>query len=232
MDDDVSPQGNNDVTPQVTPTTSETQQPYNQAATARQTPSLAPTNEMTSQRSHDAETYAEAALGGDTACGLMCSHRAAYRTEGSSCIPASQSPRKDISSESTGRSLAPGLPDNALTNEVPPETAPAPETLPAPAAVTDTSTQTTTSPRKLQDVAPPPAARQDHAEISARCPRLGKPARPNRGGRPRRTTQQADQPLMMRQRSHVVIVFTVTSLLTLRHRTQTHAHTPRHQMPR
>ena len=181
MDDDVSPQGNNDVTPQVTPTTSETQQPYNQAATARQTPSLAPTNEMTSQRSHDAETYAEAALGGDTACGLMCSHRAAYRTEVSSCILASQSPPKDISSESTGRSLAPGLPDNALTNEVPPETAPAPETLPAPAAVTDTSTQTTTSPRKLQDVAPPPAARYDQAEISASCPRLGKPARPNRG---------------------------------------------------
>ena len=68
MDDDVSPQGNNDVTSEVPPTTSET-------------PSLAPTIEMTSQRSHDAETYAEAALGGDTACGLMCSHRAAYRTE-------------------------------------------------------------------------------------------------------------------------------------------------------
>ena len=150
MDDDVIPQGNNDTTPEVPPTTTETQQPYNQAATASQTPSLAPSSEMTSKQSHDAETYAEAALSGDTACGLMCSHRAAHRTENSSCILPSHSPPKDIASESTGRSLVPGLPDNARTNEASPETAPAPETPPAPAAVTYTSTQTTASPRKLQ----------------------------------------------------------------------------------
>jgi len=149
-DDDVSSQDNNDATPEVLPTTSETQQPYNQAATARHTPLLAPSREMTSQQSHDAETYADPALSGDTACGLMCSHRAAHRTENSSCILTSHSPPKDIASESTGRSLAPGLPDNARTNEAPPETAPAPETPPAPAAVTYTSTQTTASPRKLQ----------------------------------------------------------------------------------
>ena len=154
MDDDVSPQDNNDATPEVPPTTSETQQPYNQAATARQTPLLDPSREMTSQQSHDAETYAEAALSGDTACGLMCSHRAAHRTENSSCILTSHSPPKDIASESTGKSLAPGLPGNARTKEAPPETAPTPETPPAPAAVTDTSTQTTASSRKLQDVAP------------------------------------------------------------------------------
>ena len=44
-------------------------------------------------------------------------------------------------------------------------------------------------------------------------------------GRPRLATQQADQALMVRRRSHLIIVFTATSLLTLRHRTQTHAHT-------
>ena len=49
MMDDVSPQDNNDPTPEVSPTASETQQPYNQVATARQTPSLAPSSEMTSQ---------------------------------------------------------------------------------------------------------------------------------------------------------------------------------------
>ena len=76
MDDDVSLQDNNDATPEVPPTTSETQQPYNQAATARQTPSLAPSSEMTSQQSHHVEMYAAAALSGDTACGLMCGHRA------------------------------------------------------------------------------------------------------------------------------------------------------------
>ena len=154
MDDDVSPQDNNDATPEVPPTTSETQQPYNQAATARQTPLLVPSSEMTSQQPHDVETYAAAALSGDTAYGLMCSHRAAHKTENSSCVLTSHSLSKDIASESTGRSFAPGLPDNARTNEAPPETAPAPETPPAPAAVTDTSTQTTASPRKLQDVAP------------------------------------------------------------------------------
>ena len=106
MDDDVSPQDNNNATPEVPPTTSETQQPYNQVATARQTPSLAPSSEMTSQQSHDDETYAEAALSDDTACELMCSHRAAHRTEDSSCILTSQSPPKDIASESTAdRSL-------------------------------------------------------------------------------------------------------------------------------
>ena len=182
MDDDVSPQGNNDVTPQVTPTTSETQQPYNQAATARQTPSLAPSSEMTSQRSHDDETYAEAALVGDTACGLMRSHRAAHRTEDSSCLLISQSSPKDIASESTGRSLAPVLPGNARTNEAPPETASAPETPPSPAAVTYTSTQTTASPRKLQDVAP----RQllDTTKQGSPLADPGstiKPARPHRG---------------------------------------------------
>ena len=36
-------------------------------------------------------------------------------------------------------------------------------------------------------------------------------------GRPRLATQQADQPSMVRRRSHLVIVFTATSLLTLRH---------------
>ena len=87
MDDDLSPQDNSDATPEVPPTTIETQQPYNQAATARQTPLLAPSREMTSQQSHDAETCAEAALSGDTAYGQMCSHRAAHRTENSSCIP-------------------------------------------------------------------------------------------------------------------------------------------------
>ena len=90
MEDDVIPQGNNDATPEVPPTTSETQQPYNQAATARQTPSLTPSSEVTSQQSHDAETYAEAALSGDTACRLMCSHRAAHRTENSSCLLTSR----------------------------------------------------------------------------------------------------------------------------------------------
>ena len=154
MDDDVIPQGNNDAIPEVPPTTSETQQPYNQVATAPQTPLLAPSSEMTSKQFHDAETYVEATLSGDTACGLMCSHRDAHRTENSSCILTSHSPPKDIASESIGRSLAPGLPDKAGTNEAPLETAPAPETPPAPAAVTDTSTQTTASPRKLQDVAP------------------------------------------------------------------------------
>ena len=154
MDDDVSPQDNNDTTPEVPPTTSENQQPYNQATTARQTPMLAPSREMTSQQSHNAETYAEAALSGDTACGLMCNQRAAHKTENSFCILTSHSPPKDIASESTGRSLALGLPGNARTNKASPETAPAPETPPAPAAVTDTSTQTTASPRKLQDVAP------------------------------------------------------------------------------
>ena len=147
MDDDVSSQDNNDATPEVSPTTSETQQPYNQAATARQTPLLGPSRKMTFQQSHDAETYAEADLSGDTACGLMCSHRAAHRTENSSCILTSHGPPKDIASESTGKSPAPGLPGNARTNEAPPETTPTPETPPAPAAVTDTSTQTTASSR-------------------------------------------------------------------------------------
>ena len=55
---------------------------------------------MTSQQSHNAETYAETALGGDTTCGQMCSHRAAHKTEGSSCILTSQSPPKDIFNES------------------------------------------------------------------------------------------------------------------------------------
>ncbi len=228
MDDDISPQGNNDATPEVPPATSETQQPYNQAAAARQTPSLAPTSEMTSQQSHDAETYAEAALSGDTACGLMCSHRAAHRTENSSCILTSHGPPKDIASESTGRSLAPGLPDNACTNEAPHETASAPETPPAPAAVTDTSTQTTASPRKLQDVAP--------SQLLDRTKQGSPPADPGSASLPDQTegnrgTTQADDAtsrptVMVRRQSHLVIVFTATSLLTLRHRTQTHAHTP------
>ena len=64
--------------------------------------------------------------------------------------PHSPVHQTDISSDSTGRSVAPGLPDNAGTKEVPPETSPAPETPSAPAAVTDTSTQTTASPRKLK----------------------------------------------------------------------------------
>ena len=44
--------------------------------------------------------YAETTLGGDTVCGLMFSHRAAHKTEGSSCILTSQSTPKDIFSES------------------------------------------------------------------------------------------------------------------------------------
>ena len=56
-----SREDNKDATAEVPPTTSETQQPYNQAATARQTPLLVPSSEMTSQQPHDVETYAAAA---------------------------------------------------------------------------------------------------------------------------------------------------------------------------
>ena len=183
---------------------------------------------MTSQRSHDDETYAEAALGGDTACGLMRSHRAAHRTEDSSCLLTSQSPPKaSPASLPADRSLlgyqATPVPTKRHLRPPPPRRPhqhplqsqirlPRPPPHPGNYKTLPHASCSTGPRRNLRQLTPALQACQTKQRENA--------------GRPRLTTEQADQPSMVRRRSHLVIVFTATSLLTLRHRTQTHAHAP------
>ena len=123
---------------------------------------------------------------------------------------------------------------------MPPETAPAPETPPAPAAVTDTSTQTTASPRKLQDVAP--------RQLLDRTTQESPPADPGSASLPdqtegKRGTTQADDATNRptvdgataispgdRLYRHVIADTQTphTDTHTHRHRTQTHAHRHTH----
>ena len=143
------------MTLRVTTTTSQTRQPPNEPAANFQTPVITPTSKVTTQRSPSAQTQSDAAFVSDTTGGPSDTIRAAQETVANTCTPTAQSPPCDtVSSDTTGRTITPRLPDNVRVNEVKSRINPTPTTPTAPPTVTDTATQAAPSPTKLQDIPP------------------------------------------------------------------------------